>query len=239
MRAIIKIIVGCLLLVVSPLRADDDSEIPTVEIEKPVGGWSTERIVEVLGTVSDAKIQRATMVVNGYERWVDVKGGTFNATLVVSRGHNTIEVIVSNETGDGRDTVAVFSDVPPVDMQVVLSWDTDGTDVDLHVVDPTKEECYYGHRLTKMGGKLDVDDTDGFGPEVFTLTNAVSGEFQVFVKYYSSHGHPQTKCRIQVVLFEGTKREKRLEFFKILTKTGDKEKIGSFKVEGIIEETKE
>ena len=210
--------------------ATEPAEAPTVEIEEPKGGWSTGRIVEVKGTVSDEAIVRATMVVNGYERWIDVRGGKFSATIVVSKGANSVEVVAANRAGEGRDSVSFFSDVPSVDMQVVLSWDTDGTDVDLHVVDPSGEECYYGHRVTKIGGKLDVDDTDGFGPEVFTLANAAAGKYQVRVKYYSSHGHPQTQLWVQVVMFEGTNRERRLKFEKMLTKTGDVEEVGEFQV---------
>jgi len=207
-------------------------EPPTVEISRPTGGWSTDRIVEVEGTISDESVSRVTVVVNGYERTVDVNNGTFVATIVVSKGANSIQVVARNEAGEGKDSVSFFSDVPPVDMQVVLSWDTDGTDVDIHVIDPDNEECFYGHRLTKIGGKLDVDDTDGYGPEVFTLANAKTGKYQVRVKYFSSHGHPQTQARVQVVLFEGTNREQRLEFFKILTKTGDIVDVGTWEVSG-------
>lgn len=220
----------CLSLVALAAWAAGDAEAPTVSIDSPTGGWSTERIVEVSGSVSDEKVARAVLVVNGNERWIDVKGGKFQATLVVSKGSNTLEVVARNAAGEGRDSVNVFSDVPAVDMQVVLSWDTDKTDVDMHVVDPAGEECYYAHRQTVAGGKLDVDDTDGYGPEVFTLAAAPTGSYRVAVKYFSSHGHPQTRCRVQVVLYEGTNRERRLEFFKILTKTGDKVEVGSFEL---------
>jgi uncharacterized protein YfaP (DUF2135 family) len=204
---------------------------PTVDIEEPAGGWSSARIVEVKGSVSDPAVTRAVLVVNGFERWLDVRGGRFQATLVVSAGANSLEVVAQNADGEGRDAVHVVSDVPPVDLQVVLSWDTDGTDVDLHVTDPDGEECFYGHRQTAAGGKLDVDDTDGYGPEVFTLANAKSGRYTVEVKYYSSNDHPQTALRVQVIMFEGTDREKRLSFQKILTKTGDKVEVGVFELE--------
>ncbi len=216
-------ILGLMLVAIASLSANGTS---AVEIETPIGGWSSTRIVEVKGTVSDQSIGRATLVVNGFARWIDVKAGRFNATIVVSKGNNSIEVVA----GRVRDSINFFSDVPPVDMQVVLNWDTDGTDVDLHVTDPNGEECFFSHRTTKLGGRLDVDDTDGYGPEVFTLAHAGSGTYLVEVKYYSSHGHPQTGLQVQVVLFEGTDRERRLEFSKILTKTGDKEEVGQFEV---------
>ncbi len=231
MRALM-IGVAIFLVGLAATMAAESAEAPTVSIDTPSGGWSTERIVQISGMVSDEAIKRAVLVVNGYERWIDVQAGKFSATLVVSRGANTLEVMARNQAGEGRDSVSLFSDVPAVDMQVVLSWDTDKTDVDLHVLDPKGEECYYAHRVTKAAGKLDLDDTDGHGPEVFTLTHAPTGSYQVSVKYFSSHGHPQTRCRVQVVLFEGTNRERRLEFFKILTKTGDKVEVGRFDLAG-------
>ncbi len=224
----LALIVVCMFPFLS--LAADEADSPTVDIDQPMGGWSSDRIVDVMGTVSDESISRVTLVVNGFARSIDAVAGKFKATIVVSKGNNTVEVVAENKAGQGRDSVSFFSDVPPVDMQVVLSWDTDGTDVDLHVTDPEGEECFYGHRSTKLGGKLDVDDTDGFGPEVFTLAHAAVGEYKVEVKYFSSHGHPQTVCKVQVVLFEGTDREKRIRFDKILTKTGDKENVGTFKI---------
>ena len=226
----IVLVITSLMLVALAAAFAGPAEAPTVAIDNPIGGWSTSRIVEIKGTISDSSIARATMVVNGFARWIDIKAGKFHSTIVVSKGNNSIEVVAKNQAGQGRDSVNFFSDVPPVDMQVVLNWDTDGTDVDLHVTDPDGEECFYSHRTTKLGGRLDLDDTDGFGPEVFTLAHAKSGSYQVRVKYYSSHGHPQTGLRVQVILFEGTDRERRLEFDKILTKTGDKVEVGEFEV---------
>jgi hypothetical protein len=42
------------------------------------------------------------------------------------------------------------------DVQVTLSWNTD-SDVDLHVVDPSGEEVYWGNRRSASGGELDLD----------------------------------------------------------------------------------
>jgi uncharacterized protein YfaP (DUF2135 family) len=106
-------------------------------------------------------------------------------------------------------------------MKVTLTWDTDATDVDLHVTDPAGEECFYSHTSTKMGGNLDVDITTGFGPETFTLARAERGKYHIAVKYYSAHGRAQTKCRVDVILFEGTAKERRETHGIVLTRGGE------------------
>jgi hypothetical protein len=69
---------------------------------------------------------------------------------------------------------------------VVLTWNTDRTDVDLHVTDPRGEECFYQHPQTKIGGSLTKDVTQGFGPEMFVLPAPVAGDYVVRAVYFSS-----------------------------------------------------
>lgn len=68
-----------------------------------------------------------------------------------------------------------------------LSWDTDHTDIDLHVVEPGGEEVYYGHRFSRTGGRVSLDFTDGYGPEVYMNADAPAGPYRVKAKYFSSH----------------------------------------------------
>ncbi len=56
---------------------------------------------------------------------------------------------------------------PQARLRVVLSWDSDGTDLDLHVVSPDGVHVFYGNRVGANGGALDVDVTTGFGPEIY------------------------------------------------------------------------
>ena len=75
----------------------------------------------------------------------------------------------------------------PVDVRIVMAWSTDNTDIDLHVVDPLKEECYYGHRATQAGGRYAHDFTQGFGPEEFMIKKAPNGKYSVRTNNFGDH----------------------------------------------------
>ena len=51
------------------------------------------------------------------------------------------------------------------DPQFTLIWNTDGVDLDLHVLEPSGKEIYWEEPKGIQGGELDVDNTKGFGPE--------------------------------------------------------------------------
>jgi len=72
----------------------------------------------------------------------------------------------------------------PVDIRVVINWNMNNTDIDLHVVDPTGVECHYGNKKTMIGGRLSPDITTGYGPEQFLLKKAIKGKYRVYVDYY-------------------------------------------------------
>jgi len=73
-----------------------------------------------------------------------------------------------------------------VDLRISMAWDTDNTDMDLHVVEPTGEECYFGHKTTKIGGLCSRDFTRGYGPEEYMVRNAYPGTYVVKTNYFSS-----------------------------------------------------
>jgi len=72
------------------------------------------------------------------------------------------------------------------DIQVTLTWDSNA-DIDLYVMDPTQEWIWYRHKTSASGGWLDVDDTDGYGPEnIYWVKNtAPTGTFLVYVDHYA------------------------------------------------------
>jgi hypothetical protein len=72
----------------------------------------------------------------------------------------------------------------PVGIRIILNWNQMDTDIDLHVVEPTNEECYYGHRDTQIGARFSKDFTQGYGPEQYLLRNSVKGKYTIKTNYF-------------------------------------------------------
>ncbi|MDR0563950.1 MAG: DUF2135 domain-containing protein [Azoarcus sp.] len=121
----------------------------------------------------------------------------------------------------------------PLDLRATLTWDTDETDIDLHVIDPDGEEAFYGHPLSRQGGRVSPDNTQGYGPEEFTLRKAKPGKYRVEVKFY---GHRQQfisdSTVIQLDFFTrfGSRNVQKQSVTMRLKKQGDKIQVGEFEV---------
>jgi len=74
-----------------------------------------------------------------------------------------------------------------MDVRISMAWDTDSTDVDLHVIEPSGTDCHYANKLTAVGGTLSRDFTMGYGPEEYTCKVAPEGKYVIKAKYFSSH----------------------------------------------------
>lgn len=97
----------------------------------------------------------------------------------------------------------------PVDIRVVLNWDTNDSDMDLHVVDPRGETCFYGHQATALGGRISADVTGGYGPEEFLLRRAVPGKYLIKANYYGTRQQTvigATTVKLELYLRYGTGR---------------------------------
>jgi hypothetical protein len=89
------------------------------------------------------------------------------------------------------------------DLMVAVSWTTDSTDVDLHIIEPNGEHCFYQHRQTEQGGYLTTDVTQGYGPEMYVLTNALPGDYKIYVHYFSSNrNRAGTRTRVLATVYE-------------------------------------
>ncbi|MBZ4188654.1 VIT domain-containing protein [Niabella beijingensis] len=105
----------------------------------------------------------------------------------------------------------------PVDIRVVLNWNMDNMDIDLHVTDPRNEECYYGSKETSLGGRISDDFTDGFGPEQFLLKKAVKGKYQIKTNFFGERrvtvAGPPTLMAEVFLRYASGKEERKIVVF--------------------------
>lgn len=119
----------------------------------------------------------------------------------------------------------------PVDIRVVLTWDTDNSDMDLWVTDPEDEKCYFSNTLTYLGGKISRDVTQGYGPEEFMLKKAPKGNYKIEVNYYGNRSQKQllpVSLRITFFTHYGSPQEKKQETTVRLSDQREVIEVGSF-----------
>lgn len=104
----------------------------------------------------------------------------------------TVAAVAIARTPDRR--AAIVAQLAAVDVtvattpsvRVVLHWETDTNDVDLHVRDRTGGHAYFSNRELPSGGRLLDDITTGFGPEEFRLDGAATaGPYRIGVHYFA------------------------------------------------------
>ena len=192
-----------------------------VEITQPAESTTPERVVTVGGTVGDAEVRSGNMRVNGSAQALAVSGGAFSSQVVLSSGDNRVRVAVDGP--DGRRGCAektIKSETPKTTISVTLTWNLEEADVDLYVTQPDQETAWYSSPNTTIGGRLDVDNTSGIGPENYFLSSeegdtVLPGAYTIRVHYYADHQattevptRPVT-WRVTLILNEGTPDEKR------------------------------
>lgn len=132
---------------------------------------------------------------------------------------HTGSVVVAFSGAMGAQTVSIPINgeviPPPVTntaISVVVRWDTNRTDVDTHLLRPggtffdNRSDCYFGNMSPDWGTIgdttdnpfLDVDDTDGQGPENINLTRTAAGDYVVQVHYWN--GFVPTRATVEVFL---------------------------------------
>eukprot|EP01080_Neovahlkampfia_damariscottae_P002258 gene2258-2432_t len=75
----------------------------------------------------------------------------------------------------------------PLELRIVMAWDTDMVDIDLHTIEPSGEQVFYGNKNSRNGGLNSVDFTRGYGPETYQIKVASPGIYKIRAKYYSNH----------------------------------------------------
>jgi Ca-activated chloride channel homolog len=121
----------------------------------------------------------------------------------------------------------------PLDLRIVMAWDTDDTDIDLHVVDPNGETSSYGNRLSYQGAAMSPDATGGYGPEEFALRQAKRGVYEIKAQFY---GHRQqvlsagTTAMVRVTTAFGTPQAKDQWITLRLTRGREMARVGEVEI---------
>lgn len=139
-----------------------------------------------------------------------------------------LRVYDANNTPSCETSQITVLAVPNEDIHVQLVWDTPGdpnqtdsgvgrgTDLDLHVLNPNRAatwnaspwDCYWLNVSPNWGSNsssnddpsLDIDDTDGAGPENINLNNPEDLAYRVGVYYFDDHGYGPSYATIRIYL---------------------------------------
>jgi uncharacterized protein YfaP (DUF2135 family) len=133
---------------------------------------------------------------------------------------------VADVFGERLETLATKQQ--HADLRVTISWNTDATDVDLWVIEPDGEKCFYQHNRTKNGGELSNDQTQGYGPERYQVVNAMKGTYAVIVHYYSPNRNllgGETHVKVSVTRNAGRDNETTENHTVILKKHNEQAEV--------------
>ncbi|HWE93790.1 MAG TPA: DUF2135 domain-containing protein [Tepidisphaeraceae bacterium] len=119
------------------------------------------------------------------------------------------------------------------DVRIVMTWETDNTDIDLWVTEPSGEKCFYQHNRTTIGGLLSKDFTDGYGPEEYCLRKQMPGQYKIQANFYGSRQQSivgPTTVQATVITNFGRPDEKRQSLTLRLTENKEVVDIGTITV---------
>lgn len=176
------------------------------------------------------KGQPATMIANGVAMPLSVEeSGHYQRPYAFGSGSNSLEVRGANGDKSRHQFYEANTGKVPAKLRIVMSWDTDHTDVDLHVVTPNREHAWYGQRTIPSGGSIDMDATDGYGPEIFATPNAVHGTYLIYANYYGGESSKViTTVTVTIISNENTPNEKQQSFIVPLRKVGELVQVAQF-----------
>lgn len=156
-----------------------------------------ERMALILGNTNESKqyLEKAVgmmynLIIKSWNQFDHIE---MNICAEINHMLQTYKYLFNKDMDSGNYTyLSEFIHEIKWDVRIVMCWDTDDTDIDLHVIQPNKEEVYYANRLSRIGGYNSYDVTRGYGPEEYRIVRAMPGNYEVFAKYYASHSQKFT-----------------------------------------------
>eukprot|EP00978_Attheya_sp_CCMP212_P047651 scaffold422888_cov83-Attheya_sp.AAC.1 len=191
---------------------EQSESAPLVQISTADGSTVSEGFIQIQASVlyNGNPVNNGTAIisVNGDDSFHPVTpGGNIAGFVTLSHRENVVVVRVNGQDGSTGTSSPITvtrsesgrralrgSGLPSSrrmannEVIIRLSWNTDTTDIDLHVFDPNGNHAYYGDQGGIPGALIDVDDVNGFGPEIFTFSDPVPGTYTVAVDSYRIGG---------------------------------------------------
>lgn len=213
---------------------------PYAPIER---GAQTRRSM-IKGKIAASKDKRVRhqLVVNGNPMpLLTDQSGYYARPYRFGSGSNSVEL----RTPDGKSIKRLqFYEAgrngPQPVIRVICSWDDPDSEIDMHILTPDGQHAWWAGPVLKTGGGLDTDSVDGPGPEMFTMTSPMRGNYHVYINYWGKLGdngyhfdetgrrQQIITARITLVFHENTPREKRESMVLPLRSIGDLTLVKSF-----------
>lgn len=217
---------------------------PASSVNTPQGQADTARISgQIKAAPKDAR-EPGKLIVNGISMPLKIdSAGGFDRPFSFPNGSNSVEV--RSPDGQQRKRVQFLNSgggATPPKLRVLLSWDSDNTDLDLHLITPDGAHVWYGDRVVPNGATLDVDVTTGYGPEIAAMPAPLKGQYLVYVNYYgggyrsdddeeggqSNAVQALTTAQVTVITEEGTPSEKIESFIVPMRAPGELTLVKTF-----------
>jgi uncharacterized protein YfaP (DUF2135 family) len=177
------------------LSKTDLSEAPVVVLNQRMAPEfsTTEADLTLSGLViyQDVPLADAPVIfsLNGKDYFERTdSSGSFDGAVVLSRGENKLQIRSTAPNGQTYVSETYLIHLGSPDLTATLSWNTNNTDIDLHIFSPSNQHASYQNMMAIPGGAIDRDDTNGFGPEIFTLHDPLPGVYRFNVDSYRIDG---------------------------------------------------
>lgn len=197
-----------------------DTTSTAIVITAPVAGNSyANRVLTLTGRAAGVQsILYGTVELNGVTTALTVTSGlNFSQPLVINNGLNKIKVgcyglLANGKTAFASKEISVSGAFASLPLFTELRWNTNFSDVDFHLLRPNNDlnalwtinDCFYRNARTSWGAELDVDDTNGYGPEHITIPQVTqNGVYRLFIHYFNNSSAGSTDAFVTVAVRDG------------------------------------
>lgn len=223
----------------------DQSAQPTVAYPySPIDRGAQVNRSMIKGKIAASKDKRVRhqLVVNGNPMpLASDEAGYYARPYRFGAGSNSVEL--RSPQGKSMKRVQFYEaergGAQPV-IRVICSWDDPDSEIDMHVITPDGQHAWWARPVLASGGGLETDSVDGPGPEMFTMTSPMRGNYHIYINYWgkldeNGYHFDETgrrkqiiTARITLVFNENTPREKRESMVLPLRSIGDLKLVKSF-----------